>query len=134
QLRDDFDLDPERLQELERTLGRLNDLARKHRISVERLGERRGEIATEVEELRGRDEAAERLRRQRSEIETQWRDAAKALTAKREKAATLLGKNVSALMDQLGMGGGRLEVTLEPRDDPAPHPEGAERVELLVAA
>ncbi|MEZ5465193.1 MAG: DNA repair protein RecN [Lysobacteraceae bacterium] len=134
QLRDDFDLDPERLQELEQTLGRLNDLARKHRVSVERLGERRGEIATEVEELRGRDEAAERLRRQRSEIETRWRDAAKALTAKRQKAAAQLGKDVSALMDQLGMGGGRLEATLEPREDASPHPNGAERIELLVAA
>ena len=134
QLRDDFDIDPERLQELGRTLGRLNDLARKHRVGIEHLSERRDEMAAEVEELRGRDASAERLRQQRTVIETKWLDAAKLLTTKRRKAAEQLGKDVSALMDQLGMGGGRLEIALEAREDTSPHAYGAERVELLVAA
>ena len=134
QLRDDLELDPERLRELEQTLGRLNDLARKHRVGIERLCERRDEVATEVDRLRDHDASAERLRAQRAQIESQWETAAATLTARRREAATALGDQVSGLMERLGMGGGRLEVTLEPRDDPAPHPEGAERVELLVAA
>ena len=134
QLRDDFDLDPERLQELERTLGRLNDLARKHRVSIESLGERRGEIAKEVEELRGRDASIARLRQQRNELADRWSHAATELTAKRRAAASDLGRQVSELMAQLGMGGGRLEVALQPREDATPHANGAERIELLVAA
>ncbi|MEZ5438103.1 MAG: DNA repair protein RecN [Lysobacteraceae bacterium] len=134
QLRDDFDLDPERLQELERTLGRLNDLARKHRVTAERLGERRDEIAAEVDELRGRDASTARLRRQRDELADRWTSAAAELTAKRQAAADALGKQVSELMDQLGMGGGQLDVALETREDATPNPNGAERIELLVAA
>ena len=37
-------------------------------------------------------------------------------------------------MDELGMAGGRFLVSLEPLDSDAPHPDGAERVEFLVAA
>ena len=53
QIRDDLDADPAQLLELERKLTRLHDLARKHRVAPEHLGERRQAISAELEGLQG---------------------------------------------------------------------------------
>jgi DNA repair protein RecN (Recombination protein N) len=55
------------------------------------------------------------------------------LSASRAKAATRLAKAVSQQIHALGMGGGKLEVSLPPSDK-GPSPHGNEQVELLVSA
>jgi len=134
QIRDDLDVDPDQFERAERRLTRLHDLARKHRVSPEQLDE----VATRIEqELGGLRGAGERLASLNTEIEAarqSWRTAAQALTKARTKAATTLARKTSALIAELGMGGGRLEVQLEPHEADRPDPQGAERVELLVAA
>ena len=61
--------------------------------------------------------------------------AADALGASRRKAAKSLSVEASRLIGELGMAGGRFEVALEANPDGAdPDPNGAERVEFLVAA
>jgi len=64
----------------------------------------------------------------------EWRQATAALSAARAKTATRLGKDVSRLMGELGMAGGRLKIDLEAQPGSAPDPQGAERVEFLVTA
>ena len=134
QIRDELDVDPEQFDRAERRLTRLHDLARKHRVTPEQLEEVAARIEQELESLRG---AGERLAGLNTEIEAArqaWRTAAAALTKARTKAATTLAKKTSALIGELGMGGGKLEVQLEPNEADRPDPQGAERVELLVAA
>ncbi len=134
QIRDELDVDPEQFDRAERRLTRLHDLARKHRVTPEQLEEVATRIEQELEGLRG---AGERLAGLNTEIEAArqaWRTAAAALTKARTKAATTLAKKTSALIGELGMGGGKLEVQLEPNEADRPDPQGAERVELLVAA
>ena len=134
-IRDDLDLDPDALLELERGLTRVQDLARKHRLRPDQLAGHRDALALELESLA---DVGERLQRLDQEINTaakEWRDAAVALTASRRAAGDALGSEVSALIDTLGMQGGRFEVALETNGDPGmPDPNGAERVELLVSA
>src|SRR5690606_40590841 len=60
--------------------------------------------------------------------------AAQALGARRAATAARLGQSVSALMGELGMGGGRFEVQLETQDGGEPDAQGAERCEFLVSA
>jgi DNA repair protein RecN (Recombination protein N) len=67
-------------------------------------------------------------------LAAEWRRAAAALGERRREAAGTLSAEVSALMSELGMAGGRLELQLEALTDPEPSPLGAERVEFLVAA
>ena len=64
-IRDDLDVDPARFEQLERRLGRIHDLARKHRLAPAELGAHRDRIATELATLRG---AGERLDRPDTEI------------------------------------------------------------------
>ena len=134
QIRDDLDADPAQLLELERKLTRLHDLARKHRVAPEQLGERRQAISAELEGLQG---AGERLLRLEGEIGTatdSWRKAAQALARTRVAAASELSAATTALIAELGMGGGHFEIAIEPNDTERPDPLGSERVEFLVSA
>ncbi|HEY4556245.1 MAG TPA: DNA repair protein RecN, partial [Lysobacter sp.] len=57
-----------------------------------------------------------------------------ALGRARRAAAERLSTATTALIAELGMGGGRFDVAIEPIDEDRPDPSGAERVEFLVAA
>jgi DNA repair protein RecN (Recombination protein N) len=71
------------------------------------------------------------LRKQESDASDRLRAAAARLTTLRKRAATAIGKAVSAELPQLGMDSGRFTVALTPREDISP--QGAEDVEFRVA-
>lgn len=133
-VRSDLDVDPDAFAQLERRLGRIHELSRKHRIPAEQLAYQRDSIAEELERLRGADERLQKLDGHIGQAQARWRKAADALGAKRREAATALSTDTSALIAELGMGGGRFEVALEPLEIERPDPQGGERVEFLVAA
>ncbi|UOF17151.1 DNA repair protein RecN [Lysobacter capsici] len=133
-VRDDLDLDPSAFEQIESRIGRLHELARKHRIAPEQLAATRDGIAAELEMLRG---AGVRLETLDLEIETArkgWRKAADVLGKARRDAAKSLSSKTTELIGELGMGGGRFDVAIEPLDEDRPDPNGGERIEFLVAA
>lgn len=133
-VRSDLDLDPSALEVIEQRLTRIHELARKHRVPPEQLGAQRDAIAAELESLQG---AGARLARLDTEIEgarRDWRQAADALGRLRREAAANLSASTTALISELGMGGGRFDVQIEPVETDRPDPQGGERVEFLVAA
>jgi DNA repair protein RecN (Recombination protein N) len=133
-IRDDLELDPDRFAQLERRLGRIHDLARKHRLAPTELAAHRDGIAAELATLQGAGERLDQLDVEIAQASSAWRQAAASLTATRQAAATALATATSALIGELGMGGGQFLVQLEPGDGQRPDPLGAERVEFLVAA
>jgi DNA repair protein RecN (Recombination protein N) len=133
-LRDDLDLDPAQLHDLERRLSRLHDLARKHRVPLEQLAERRDALATELDRLQNADQRAESLRAALAAAATRWGAAADLLGSRREAAAAALSSAVTALMDELGMAGGRFAVAIERDAGGEPDPGGRERIEFMVSA
>lgn len=133
-LRDDLDLDPERLQQLDERLARLHDLARKHRVPLQDLGSQRDALQAELNQLRDAGASMDALLREREQVQQAWQAASAALTQARQETARSLGKSVSNLMSELGMAGGGLSVAIEPLPESRPDPNGAERIEFLVAA
>jgi len=133
-VRDDLDADPAQFMELERKLTRLHDLARKHRVSPEQLGERRDAISAELDGLRGAGERLLDLNNEIAAAAATWREAAVKLSKTRLTAASKLAKSTSALIGELGMGGGRFEISVEANEAERPDPLGSERVEFLVSA
>ncbi|WP_448135666.1 DNA repair protein RecN [Stenotrophomonas rhizophila] len=131
---DDLDADPEQFEDIERRLGRLHDLARKHRVPMETLGEHRDAMEAEVEQLRGADTRLQALAGQIERAAGQWQTVAETLSASRRKAATALSDTTTTLIGELGMGGGQFLIEIEPQAVAKPDPNGAERVEFLVAA
>ena len=133
-IRSDLDLDPASLEAAEQRMARLHDLARKHRVPLEELHVARDALAVELESLEGAGERLRQLGADIAEAKTTWRAAAATLGGTRRKAGQALGDATSALLGELGMGGGRFEVAFERVGDERPDPQGAERVEFLVAA
>ncbi|MET4614781.1 DNA repair protein RecN [Stenotrophomonas rhizophila] len=131
---DDLDADPEQFEDIERRLGRLHDLARKHRVPMETLGEHRDAMEAEVEQLRGADTRLQALAGQIERAAGQWQTVADTLSASRRKAAKALSDTTTTLIGELGMGGGQFLIDIEPQAVAKPDPNGAERVEFLVAA
>ena len=132
--REGLDLDPEALQRGEQQLSRLHDLARKHRVPLHDLEARRDALRTELEALRGSEGRVSRLHAEREAAAERWREAAATLTAARHAQAKVLGTAISALMQELGMGGGVFDVAFETQPEARPNAAGAERIEFLVSA
>ena len=133
-VRDDLDLDPAAFEQIESKIGRLHELARKHRVAPEQLAATRDGIAEELEQLRG---AGVRLEKLDVEIDTArktWRKSADALSQSRRDAAKSLSAKTTELIGELGMGGGRFDVAIETVEDDRPDPQGGERIEFMVAA
>ena len=130
----DLDADPEQFEDIERRLGRLHDLARKHRVPMEQLGEHRDALEAEVEQLRGADTRLQALAGEIERAAGQWQTVAATLSSSRRTAAADLSATTTALIGELGMGGGQFQIEIEPQAVAKPDPNGAERVEFLVAA
>lgn len=130
---DDGGLDPAALADAEARLGRIHELARRHRLPAAGLVAHREALAAE---LAGLDDAESRLRqldREIHEADQHWCKAAADLSRGRRQAAQTLSREVTALMGELGMEGGTFTAELEPDSGSEPAVHGAERVEFLVA-
>jgi DNA repair protein RecN (Recombination protein N) len=133
-VRSDLDLDPAAFDALDRQLGRVHELARKHRVTPEQLTARRDEIASELEQLAGATDRLETLDADIARARDAWRAAAERLGSARREAGKALSASTTAIIAELGMGGGRFDIEFEATGDERPDPNGAERVEFLVAA
>jgi len=132
--RDALDLDPQRLTECETQLATLHELGRKHRVPMSELKPRADALRAELDTLRSAGERLSILQRERTRLEQDYAHAATKLRAARSACAQRLGNDVGALMNELGMPGGRFEIELEHVEKSTPDPQGLERVEFVVSA
>jgi DNA repair protein RecN (Recombination protein N) len=130
----DVDLDPERYTEVDKHLGHLHELSRRHRLPVVELHDKLDALRIELAELEGAGDALEKLAAQRQQLRHEYLGAAAQLSQARATASGRLAEEVSALMIELGMAGGLLRIELEPVTGDEPDPQGQERCELLVSA
>jgi DNA repair protein RecN (Recombination protein N) len=131
---DALELDPARVDAIERRLAAIEDLARKHRIEPEALAGRQLTLAGELGELENSSANLSAVQAQLKAARAAYQERARALTVARDGAARKLAKAVSARMQELGMTGGRFFVVVEPLPDAEPAPHGADRIEFRVTA
>lgn len=125
---DKLDLDPAHLEELERRLGALHDLARKHRIKAAALPAQLTTLAAELDGLEHSGERLVALEHEREAALKKYQQAAGKLTAARQKAAKKYGEDVSAIVRQLGMANAQLIVAVEAAESERPRAHGADEV------
>ncbi len=130
----DVDLDPVRLEAVDRRLSAIQDLARKHRVRPEALPERRRELENELALLRGTEVMLAGLEAEAARLRQLYLDASRRLGAQRRKAAQTLAAAVTERLKSLGMGGGSFGVTVEAVDEAHAGAYGLDRVEFLVSA
>jgi DNA repair protein RecN (Recombination protein N) len=125
-----LELDPDRLGEIERRIEAVLACARKYRARPEELP---GLLEGWRERLSALGEAADTaaLEARASEARQQYESLARKLSAARAKAAKQLGAEVSRVMRQLALAGGRFEIALVPVTEGGAF--GLEQIEFRVA-
>jgi len=112
---DDVEYSPARLEEVEERLNEVERLERKYRCDVAGLIERLPLYAQELEALEGeaqdRDACEDEWRAARAALEK----AAAKLSRARKRLRTRMAGEVVASLEELGLGGARFEVSVEPR-------------------
>jgi DNA repair protein RecN (Recombination protein N) len=130
---DGVEIDPERLETVQRRLEAIYDVARKHKVMPEALGELHDGLREELEALLGGSERIEALQQEMDQLAAQYAEDAARLSKQRARAAKKLVKRASEILATLAMEQCRLEIGLAPRDSSAPHPHGREEVEFLIS-
>jgi DNA repair protein RecN (Recombination protein N) len=130
----DLDTDPKRLEWLESRLGSIHDMARKHRLEPERLPEHQSALQQELQQLENAGVAVQELEAQLARLRTAYAKAADELHGRRSKTAAELGKKVTAVMQELGMAGGKFSIEVTVPDPERFTPRGIDQVEFQVSA
>jgi DNA repair protein RecN (Recombination protein N) len=131
---DSLELDPERLQTVERRLSTVHDLARKHKVKPEELPALHARLRAELDDVENYDVNLGKLEENLKQARAGYLKTAKEASRRRDAAAKKLARAVSDEMQELGMPGGKFEVTLTPLADGEAGPHGLERVEFQVSA
>ena len=128
------DLDPERLSRVERRLGAVHDLARKHRVPPGELPAHVEKLREEIARLASSEQRAAGIEREIAGVEDEHRRLCAQLTARRRDAAGGLAQRVTGKMRELGMPGGSFAVDIRALEAGTPSRSGADRVEFVVNA
>ncbi|MBT8047858.1 MAG: DNA repair protein RecN [Xanthomonadales bacterium] len=129
-----MDFGPDRLAELERQLGVQHDLARKHRAQPEDLQQVLEKLLDRCQRAGSLEQRLAKLQAELDESLRAYREAAASLYARRRQRAKTLSEAVTALMQELGMEGGRFEITVAHDEDGTPSARGSDKLELRVTA
>ena len=129
-----LDLDPERLAEVERRLGTIHDLARKHRVPPRDLPARAEELRRRVASLAASEQRAAQIEREAAGAREEHRTLCARLTDLRRQAADRLARRVTENMRELGMPGGSFGIDIRSQDTLRLSSNGADRVEFFVSA
>lgn len=131
---DTMEIDPQRLQWIEQRLADIQDLSRKHHITIEELPALLPKLQQELTALEEADIRMGRLQEDIDQAADTYRQLAKKLTAGRKKAAKRLSAQITESMQHLGMQGGYFAIDLDPHGEERFSPHGQEQVDFLVSA
>jgi DNA repair protein RecN (Recombination protein N) len=125
------DLDPSRLAEVQRRRDLIFRLTKKYGPSLEAVAETARLARSELDLVDGGALDLRQLEQRRRQVERALEAAATELTALRRDAAVRLATEVDAVLPELGMPDGRLDVNMRARDEIGA--VGAEDIELRVS-
>jgi DNA repair protein RecN (Recombination protein N) len=131
---DRLDLDAGLMDQVERRLSQVHDLARKYKVLPEQIPETLQLLREELSVLQDDSEALATLAWEREQAREAFLTAAERLSDARRLAAAQLSETVSKAMQELGMVGGRFAADLTRVDPETANAHGLDRVELLVSA
>ena len=128
-----FEADPARLQEVDARLGRLFEVARKHKVETRELVRLTADMAAELAAMGNRDAEIAELETRHAALKADYLALAGRLSAARAQSRERLEAEVQARLASLGMGGAVFKVRLDPIDESAPRETGLDEVEFLIA-
>lgn len=128
-----FQADPERLETVNRRLGALHDLARKHKVPASELGQLIMDLRNQLSRFEDFDAELEQLQANDGLLREQHFKLATEMSKQRRLAAKQLEKAVNSELKHLGMLHAEMIVTLAASAGDVPSHQGHESVEFLVS-
>ena len=129
-----LEIDPQRTDWVEERLAAIQELARKHRVEKSDLHGLLETLNQQLANLESVESRLGELAAELSEAEERYLDAAGHLHAERVDAGGKLAQQITAMMQQLGMPGGRFDVSIASMGDDTRSADGMDRIEFVVSA
>lgn len=129
--RQDLDLDPQALQDIELRLSAIHSVARKYRTSAEELPQLLDHLRHQLDALDSKS-TLDQLQAQEIATKAEYLVLAEQLSQARQQGSEALSHQVSAAMQMLAMAGGQFAAVLIPLEQATSH--GLEQVEFQVSA
>lgn len=130
---DQFELDPQRLEEIDQRLGLVHQLARKHHVQAAELPALASRLADELAGLSEADVQIDLMEKELASLLSRYQEQAAKLSDAREKGAKKLGKEINSQLARLGMEAASFSVALTRFSDSMPRTSGLESTEFLVS-
>jgi len=130
---DSLDMDPQRQDWVEGRVATIEELARKHRLAPDELPAHLDRLSHELHALESHASMVEATAREVDAARAAYDRAAQSLSVARRKAGAKLTREVTQLMQSLGMAGGRFEAVVASADAGDPQPQGRDEVEFTVS-
>lgn len=124
--------DPERLEEVEKRVSLLHQIARKHRIQPAELAGYLADQEQKLEDMENSRKIIDELLTAQDEALNRYKTATGKLHQLRTKAAKKMASDITSKLAELGMPNGNFSIGLEPLTDAIPRTYGDDRVEFLV--
>jgi len=131
---DSLENEPGALSDLENRLATLHDAARKFRCPIAELTDKHVALETRLLDLENREQRVTALETELENTRLTYQQSAERLTKSRQKYAAILAKDVTHIMQQLGMPGGRFEIDTESAGAHTPSIHGDDLVAFQVSA
>lgn len=131
---DSVDLNPARFDTVVARLSQLSDLARKHRVQMDKLEDCRDKLAARIERAENAEQRHSRLELELADRLEQYRAAALVLHDRRVHHAQQLSLQVLRLMEELGMAGGCFDLAVAHKPDGTPSARGDDALQINISA
>jgi DNA repair protein RecN (Recombination protein N) len=128
-----MDLDPERLNQVERRLDKLLTLSRKHHVRPQELFSHLQKLHGQLTDLQKDSSSIETLQQEQAQALKRYQLAAEKLHKGRVKAAKSMAATITGQLQRLGMPDGAFTIDINQADAGAPQAEGMDQIEYLVS-
>lgn len=129
---DSFEMDPQRLMQIEERLTSCYNIARKHRITPEELVQLHSSLNEELAQLGGDEDQLDTLEAQMLALKQDFMKSAEKLSKQRHKAAKQLQTAINKQLHELAMPNAKLALVVNSSADLA-SPHGIDDIDFLIS-
>ena len=129
----EFEANPERLEQVNMRLSDLHTIARKHKVKPAELTKIIADLRAQLSRFQNSDEELEKLSANDSLLRAQFATIAKQISEQRHKGARELANQINKQLQELEMPHALLEVSLAATEGSDPSISGLETIEFLVS-
>lgn len=132
----DIEHDPQQQQNIEERLAQISHIARKQNTQAEQLIDHQKQLAEQLNQHQHQSEQQQKLDNQRQKLRHHYYQLSQQLTETRRQAAQQLAKNISTMIQQLGLPDAQLSIAVNPadfNDNTKPVAVGLDQIEFMIA-